>query len=131
MKPVMHKPKIFNIMILLSLLLALSITGCIRTGIRVLPVSANNVLILSADDIIQIMQRTGFTDDQIVELGPDVQRNLATYGGAQITIRGRMEVIFAIDGDDIFISSLTRGSFVYNIKTGWVTGKSATSTSTP
>jgi hypothetical protein len=127
-KPVMHRSKIFDITILSSLLLALSIAGCIRTGMRVVPVSANNVLILSADDIIQIMQRSGFTDDQIVDLGPDVQRNLATYGGAQITIRGRMEVIFAIDGNDIFISTLTRGSFVYNIKTGWVTGKIDNST---
>jgi hypothetical protein len=127
-KPVMHRSKIFDITILSSLLLALCIAGCIRTGMRVVPVSANNVLILSADDIIQIMQRSGFTDDQIVDLGPEVQRNLATYGGAQITIRGRMEVIFAIDGNDIFISTLTRGSFVYNIKTGWVTGKKDNST---
>jgi hypothetical protein len=121
MKSIIQKSKVFDITILSLLLLSLFMSGCIRTGIQVVPVSSNKVMILSAEDIVQIMQRTGFSNQQIIDYGPALQRSLASYGGAQITIRGKVEVMYAVQGEDIFISSLSRGSFIYNVKSGWLT----------
>jgi len=110
----------------LSALLVIGAAGCgrrsSRSGIQVIPVSNRHVLELSADDIVQVMRRSGFSDAQILEHGPAVRQGLAESGSVQIKINNTVEVVFAINGDSVYISSRLRGLFIYNVHTGWVSG---------
>jgi hypothetical protein len=110
----------------LLLVLALAIVGCMSTrGIQVIPVplGSRGVLDLSADDVVEIMRAAGFSDTQIVEHGKQVHDALAESGAVQIKIGRKVEAIFAVNGNDIYISTRLRGYFIYNINTGWVTGE--------
>jgi hypothetical protein len=103
------------------LLLVLTVTGCERSGIRVVPVPSNQILTLSPEDITEIMRMAGFTDAQIADLGTEVWAGLARSGMVQIRIRGRVEVIFTVNSKtEVSFTSMTRGYHEYNINTGWV-----------
>jgi len=119
--------------IVVSLLLALLAFGVVscaaHRGIEVVPLRNQktdrvslNVLTLSSDDIVRVMRQAGFSDNQILEYGTDLHIALSREGAAQIKIRNRLEAIFAINGDAVYISSRSRGNFIYNVKTGWVGG---------
>ena len=118
--------KFQNVIILLMLfLVSLSIIGCSQSGkgIQVIPISNQYVLNLTADDIVQVMRRAGFSDMQVWEHGTSLREGLARSGAVQVRINGRVEAIFAINGSDVYISTGTRGYFIYNVNTGWVTGR--------
>ena len=113
-------------MLSLLTLLALGVAGCARTGgIQVIPLSNRDVLALSADDVVRVMRRAGFSDRQILEYGTDVRNALAQNGAAQIKIYNTIEAIFAINRDQgncVYINTRLRGHFIYNVETGWVGG---------
>lgn len=109
----------------LLLLLAVGMVGCARNtrGIRIVPLSNRNVLVLNADDIIQIMRRAGFSDRQILEYGPSVREGLAQSGAVQVRIDNKVEAVFAINldqGNNVYISTRLRGNFIYSVGSGWV-----------
>ena len=110
-----------NIVLLLLALLSSGVVGCMHhnKGFEVIPVSNRYVLTLSADDIVQVMRRAGFSDDQIMELGTDVHQGLLESGAVQIKTDDKVEVVFAANGDDVYIGTRLRGNFIYNLKTGW------------
>lgn len=115
-----------NIVLLLLALLALGVVGCssIRSmfrskGFEVIPVSNRNVLDLSADDVVQVMRRAGFSDNQILELGTDVHDGMLWSGAVQIKLKDKVEAVFAANGDDVYIGTRLRGNFIYNMNTGW------------
>lgn len=109
-----------NIVLLLALL-ALGVVGCMQhtRGFEVVPVSNRHVLALSADDVVQVMRRAGFSDNQIMQLGPDVHDGLLESGAVQIKQSNKVEVVFAANGDDVYIGTRLRGNFIYNVRTGW------------
>ena len=109
---------------LLLIILASGLSGCTgNRGFELFPLNnQQNVLTLSSDDIVRVMRRAGFSDNQILQYGEDLYFALAQYGAAQIKIRKRLEAVFAINGDAVYISTRLRGNFIYNIKTGWVGG---------
>lgn len=108
---------------LLLMLLALGLGGCTgNRGFEIFPLNNQNVLTLSSDDIVRVMRRAGFSDNQILQHGEDLYIALAQYGAAQIKIRRRLEAVFAINGDAVYISSRVTGNSIYNTKTGWVGG---------
>ena len=82
----------------------------------------HEVIALSPDDIVNIMQRVGFLDEQIMELGTDLRNTLGTSGAAQLKIKGRdkIEATFAVHDGNLYISTRLRGTFIYNVKKGWV-----------
>jgi hypothetical protein len=110
--------------LLLLMLLAFGLTGCAHqnTGIQIIPVSNREVLALNADDVVQIMRRAGFSDNQIMQYGTDLRNGLAQSGAVEIRINKKVEAVFAVNGDSIYISTRLRGNFIYNIRTGWVGG---------
>jgi len=108
---------------LLLALLAFGVVSCAQRGIQVVPLSNRNVLTLSSDDIVRVMRQAGFSDNQILEYGTDLHDALSHSGAAQIRIRKRLEAVFAINGDAVYISTRLRGNFIYNVKTGWVGGE--------
>ena len=126
MKQNSHRLRNFNVIFisLLLVILASGLSGCTgNRGFELFPLNnQQNVLTLSSDDIVRVMRRAGFSDNQILQYGEDLHLALAQYGAAQIKIRKRLEAVFAINGDAVYISTRLRGNFIYNIKTGWVGG---------
>ena len=128
-----HRSQIAKSRLVLSflLLLILAVAGCEHTAaysranptLKIVPVSNRDIANLSVNDIIEIMRRAGFSDEQILELGPDLQKGLAESGAAHFRVGNKLEAIFAANGDYVHITTRLRGSFVYDIKKGWVQGK--------
>ncbi len=108
---------------LLLTLLAFGVVSCAANrGLEIVPINNQDVLTLSSDDIVRVMRRAGFSDNQILEYGTDLHSALSREGAAQIKIRRNPEAVFAINGDAVYISTRLRGNFIYNVKTGWVSG---------
>ncbi len=117
---------------LVLILLALEVVGCgwpfkrdqrsefgREAGwLEVVPRGNNEVADLSADDIVRVLQRTGFSDEHIIELGTDVHRALLLSGAAAIMNGRRIEVTFVVRGQYLFIQSNSRGRFVYSLAKG-------------
>jgi hypothetical protein len=124
MKQNSHRLRNYNVIFisLLLIILASGLSGCTgNRGFELFPLNnQQNVLTLSSDDIVRVMRRAGFSDNQILQYGEDLHLALAQYGAAQIKIRKKLEAVFAINGDAVYISTRLRGNFIYNIKTGWV-----------
>lgn len=96
-----------------------SLTSSKRTTtLQVVPLSNQDVIALGADDIIRIMRRAGFSDEQILQLGTDVRNALLLSGAAQVRLRDKVEVIFAVHDDYVFITTRLRGHFIYDVKAG-------------
>ena len=96
-----------------------SLTGSKQTAkLQVTPLSNQDVIALGADDIIRIMRRAGFSDEQILQLGTDVRNALLLSGAAQVRLKDKVEVIFAVHDDYVFITTRLRGSFIYDVKAG-------------
>ncbi len=124
MKPMSRKKRISGsgvfIVSLLLALLAFGVVSCAQRGFEVIPLNHQEVLTLSSDDIVRVMRRAGFSDNQILEYGTDLHDALSRSGAAQIKIDKRLQAVFAINGDSVYISTRLRGNFIYNVKTGWV-----------
>ena len=107
---------------LLSLLLFLALlpAGCATSQShgRVDPLPSQQVVALNSDDIVRVMRRAGFSDEQILEFGTDVRNGLASSGAAQVRVGDKVEAIFAVDGNYLHGTSRLRGSFIYDLKTG-------------
>jgi len=124
----------FKFHILTCLLLCLCTVGCSQmdnstgdslagksTGFKIIALSNQNVVALSANDVIEIMRRAGFSDEQILKLGTQIRNALLYSGAAQVKLRDKVEVVFAVHGDYVFITTRLRGSFIYDVKKhGWV-----------
>ena len=117
MKPVINK-SISSFVIVFLLLITLG--GCIRSGIKIVPVPNQNTLVLKADEIIKILRVIGFDQEQIEEYGWSVREGLARSGAVRIMIDGTVEAGFAIRGDEVYISSRSGHYYIYNVNTGWV-----------
>lgn len=110
-------------------LLPLFVTGCAQDqqaqseDIRLVPLSNREVIHLDAYDIIQIMRRAGFSNEQILKYGKAMRDGLALSGAVQLKIAGsdKTEATFAVNDSCIYISTRLRGSFVYDMKVGWIT----------
>jgi len=110
------------------LILILNLSGCAlgvrpddkpKTDTRITALSNNgDVIALSANDIVSVMQQAGFSDEQILELGTDLRNALASSGAAQIQVGEVVEAIFAVRGNYLHVSSYHRGSFIFNSETG-------------
>jgi hypothetical protein len=84
-----------------------------KPALDVTPITGRDVVALSADDIVRVMRRAGFTDVEIVTVGPYVRNALATAGGARLKLDNTVDAMFAVDGNNLHISSRRAGSFVY------------------
>ena len=108
----------------LILILALSIGGCASTAsyssskLCITPLNNKNTITLSADDVVQMMRQVGFSDKQILDLGTEMRDSLLYSGAAQFKIDNKVEAIFAVNDGFVYIATRSRGTFVYNVKTG-------------
>jgi len=88
-----------------------------KDGLRIEAKSNREVARLGPDDVVRVMQRVGFSDDQILDLGTDLHNALLLSGGAQVIYGKRLEMIFAVNNQQIHIQSRSRGTFVYDLST--------------
>jgi hypothetical protein len=105
----------------LILILALSIAGCASTDsskLCITPLNNKNTITLSADDVVQMMRQVGFSDKQILDLGTDMRDSLLHSGAAQFKINNKVEAIFAVNDGFVYIATRSRGTFIYDVKTG-------------
>ncbi len=84
-------------------------------GLRIVARSGREVVRLTPDDIVRIMQRVGFSDDQILELGTDLHNALLLSGGAEVLYGKRTEMIFIVSNRQVQIQSHSRGTFIYDV----------------
>jgi hypothetical protein len=89
-----------------------------KEELRIVARSTTQVASLSPNDIIRIMRRIGFDDQQILDLGTDLYNALRLSGGAEVYYGKRALMIFAVQNGQIQIQSDTRGSFVYDLAQG-------------
>lgn len=132
MKPIRYKPAYSSVTasigLTLLLLLVSGVIGCggsSRSGIQVIPLSSRSVLELNADDVVRVMRRAGFSDQQILEYGPELRDGLAQSGAVQIKVGNKVEAVFAINldhGPCVYITTRLRGSFIYNTQLGGWSG---------
>ncbi len=87
-------------------------------GISIVPQTNQEVADLSSDDIVRIMRRIGFPDDLILELGTDLHRTLAQSGAARVLDKREVEAVLRVSGRYVYITSRTRGVFIYDLSTG-------------
>ena len=71
---------------------------------------------LSADDIIGVMEKIGFTPEQILDFGPALHDALLRSGAARVMVGKRVEAILRVKGRLLFIRSNSRGSFIYDLE---------------
>lgn len=110
----------------LILVLTLCITGCTSSTtshlsskeLRITPLNNKCTVALSTDDIVRMMRQVGFSDKQILELGGCMHDSLLHSGAAQLEIGNKVEAIFAVNNNFVYIATRSRGSFVYDAKKG-------------
>jgi hypothetical protein len=73
----------------------------------------------SADDIVTMMLKVGFSEQQIVDLGEKLRNTLASSGAAEVRRGKEVGAIFAVyTNDTIFITTRRGGSYIYDTRSG-------------
>ena len=91
------------------------ISGCSQSGFRIEPQRNHDTAYLSLNDLVGLMMRSGFTDEHIRLYGPELRDALSKYGAARIFNGDVEEAILTVDGDCVYVSSKSRGLFIYNL----------------
>jgi hypothetical protein len=100
----------------LLMLAAATLGGCDQPNqMQVISVANRDIAPLEADDVVVTMRRAGFSDQEILELGPEVRNALASTGAAMIRVGDKVKAIFAVDGKFLHVSTRARGSFIYDL----------------
>lgn len=104
---------------MIALAMILIIAGCVspddnlaKMSQPVASVVVGEAAEISAYDLAQAMLRAGFTREQILDQGPQVRRSLATSGGAEIRDGKVIGALFSVHGNQLYVTSRTRGTFV-------------------
>jgi hypothetical protein len=100
--------------VLLSLAIVLGLSGCDQQRLAFMAIPNRSVLALSADDVVQVMSRAGFSDEQIIKFGPGLRSALLNSGACQVRQGEVVHAVFAVQGDYVHVATKMRGSFIYN-----------------
>ncbi len=84
--------------------------------IRIEAQSNNELADLTADNVIAVMDKIGFTPEQILDFGPAMRDALRKSGAARVIVGKRVEAILRVKGRLLFIQSNSRGSFIYDLE---------------
>jgi hypothetical protein len=103
-----------RLLYLFLLFIMLNIVGCANLKYEVTSLNNSEIASLNAEDIARIMLRAGFEDEQIIKLGTELHNKLLTTGAAQINLDSKVEAMFAVNGNYVYVSSRSRGSFIYD-----------------
>jgi hypothetical protein len=99
--------------------LTLMQTGCAtanrRLTLETQPMLNRDVIALEPEDVVAIMRRAGFSGDEIVRLGRNLRNHLAQSGGCRIASNDGVVAMFAVHGDEVYVTSPDRGAFRYDV----------------
>lgn len=123
MKSRKYAKNLYLCLVLLLLALAIGMSGCDQERLVFMPRPSRAVLALSADDIVQVMSRAGFSDEQIIEFGPGLRSALLNSGACQVQQGETIQAIFAIQNHYVHVSTKMRGSFIYNTEKNGLEGE--------
>lgn len=104
----------YLLIILLAVLLFVG--GCSQSGFRIEPRSNHDTVYLSLNDLVGLMLQSGFSDEQIRMYGPELRDVLSKSGAARVFNGDIEEATLAVDGDCVYVSSKSRGLFIYNLQ---------------
>jgi hypothetical protein len=83
----------------------------------VTPIPSRDIIALDAEDVVTVMRRSGFDDDQILAQGTEIRNALSTTGSARISVGKKTEALFMVVDRYIHVSSRLRGNFIYDTQT--------------
>jgi len=96
--------------------------GCthfnLRHGPRVAPFASRDVAVLSAEQVVTLMRRAGFSDRDIWKAGVDLRNALSRQGAARVLSNDHTAAIFVVHNRYIQVASWNGGSFLYDTYTG-------------
>jgi hypothetical protein len=95
-----------------------STTSYPSSELHIIPLNNKNTIALNANDIVQMMRRVGFSDEQILALGGRMRDSLLHSGAAQLKISNKVEAVFAVNNNFVYVATRLRGSFIYDVKKG-------------
>lgn len=107
-----------NRLVILLLMALFFVVGCAQSGFRIEPLSNHDTAHLSLKDMVGLMLQAGFSDDQIHLHGSELRDVLTKSGAARVYIKGVEEATFTADGDCVYVSSKSKGMFIYNLEKG-------------
>ncbi|MFP4191639.1 MAG: hypothetical protein ACLFU6_06155 [Candidatus Hydrogenedentota bacterium] len=84
----------------------------------VTPLTTGDAADLPAEVLAEAMLRAGFGREAILEHGPAIRNALATGGSAQVTEGPIVDALFAVHGQQLYVTSRTRGTFVQRLNPG-------------
>jgi len=121
-------------MLLVLVLLALEVVGCnnaIRPAewpelrpeggsgeLRIVAKENRDVAELTADDIVRIMRQVGFSDEDVLDLGPDLHDAILSSGAAVVFAGNQAEMIVRVNREYLLVRSRSQGSLIYDIARG-------------
>jgi hypothetical protein len=78
-------------------------------------VAAPQQVELTPDDVVNVLRRAGFTNQEILEIGPQVRDAVAASGGVSITFNGKVQAILAAENGLLYITAAGRGTYMYRL----------------
>lgn len=87
-----------------------------RSRFDIVPLKNSHKVELEAYDVISVMKRANFTDEQIIAHGRDLRNCLAINGAANVKVGEFTEMICAVQYPHLMVSTRLHGSFVYHIE---------------
>jgi hypothetical protein len=78
---------------------------------------SEDVAALDADDIVMLMGLVGFTEREVLDLGPRLRNNLAESGASQIEHRDKVIVMYTVQGNLVYVTTRDKGMFRYDVAT--------------
>lgn len=107
---------------LLSLVsLACLLPGCISYSPQVMGIPNQMAAALTAEDVVIVMRRAGFSDEQILKFGPDLRNLMASAGAVQIRVGDKVDAMFAVSEEHLVVSTRSNGTFSYPLPKASVT----------
>lgn len=111
------QPK-FDVKLVAVFLVASILVGCAsdssfqKTNDKVSAITVGDPGEVSATSLVKAMIRSGFSRDEILELGPGIRRSLSQSGGAQARRNGEIVALFSHKNGKLYVTSGASGTFV-------------------
>ncbi|GEM_PF-6362090 len=98
--------------------LAVTVGGCatITAGHTVKPLSNRDTAELTAEQTVEIMLASGFSEQEIIANGPQLRNALAVSGAAQIRRGTGVDALYVVELGRIHVSARSRRPFIYDLR---------------
>ncbi len=102
---------------LAAVLLTLSSCATVTSSHSIQQMTNRDTAELTAQQVVEVMERAGFSEREIIANGPELRNALATSGAAQIQRNRGVDSMFVVEGARVHVSARNRGAFVFDLNT--------------